>query len=146
MPFGAASRHYVDEIESLGGVFLSANSDEVVMLNALYDTLVAVEEHDLSVSAHEIDKRQFIQSIKSAGIFGKIQLFRYAGRLSPCVERATRLAPAPIPEPATAESNANGAPPVAHNQTVNTIRSTAPLRPPRLSVDVLIGDTELDSS
>src|SRR5215510_869358 len=107
MPFGAASRHYVDEIESLGGVFLSANSEEVVMLNALYDTLVAVEEHDLSVSAHEIDIRQFIQSIKNEGILGQIQLFRNAGRLSPCVERATRLAPAPIQEPTPAESSAN---------------------------------------
>jgi Cdc6-like AAA superfamily ATPase len=43
---GARSQEYVSNIEQQGGVFIHAGVDEIATLNALYDTLVEVEEHD----------------------------------------------------------------------------------------------------
>lgn len=145
MQLGAANQQHLSDFASSGGVFLFANSDEIITLNALYDTLIAVEEHDLSAGAHEIDKGQFVNSIKCKGIFRQLQLLRQAERLSPAVERAIRPAPAPVSDSITAQPAAmrNGA---STSARAGKSPAAAAQSDPGLKVDVLIGDTEIESS
>jgi hypothetical protein len=146
MQLGAVNQQHVRDFESSGGVFLFANSDEIITLNALYDTLIAVEEHDLSAGTNAIDKGQFIQSIKSKGIFGQVQLLRNAGKLSPCIDRAIRTVPAPISGSTTFQPEAmhNGS--SKSEQASKAPTTIAQDSDPGLKVDVLIGDTEIESS
>jgi hypothetical protein len=57
---GKTSKEYIEEFGRLGGVYLEGGSEEICALNAIYDTLVAIEEHDLSLGKHEFDKKQFV--------------------------------------------------------------------------------------
>ena len=61
---GDKGQEYVETFQEMGGVYLPAGGGEVSLLNAIYDTLVAIEEHDLSIGKHEIDKRQFVEFLK----------------------------------------------------------------------------------
>ena len=54
---GDKGREYVAAFEGMGNVFLNAGEDEISALNAIYDTLVAIEEHDLSIGTHEVDNQ-----------------------------------------------------------------------------------------
>lgn len=45
----------------MGNVFLNAGNEEISLLNAVYDTLVAIEEHDLSFDKLVVDKRQYVE-------------------------------------------------------------------------------------
>src|SRR5262249_51653520 len=85
---GTTSKEYIEEFGRLGGVYLNVGSDEICALNAIYDALVAIEEQDLSVGKHEIDKKQFVQYLRSEGTCRRTQLFRTAAAHSPCVGRA----------------------------------------------------------
>jgi hypothetical protein len=97
---GKMSKEYIEEFGSLGGVFLNVGSEEVCALNAIYDTLVAIEEHDLSLGKHEIDKKQFVQYLRSEGTCRRTQLFRAAATRSPCVGRAVgNAAESSVPQP-----------------------------------------------
>ena len=64
----------------MGGTFLTIGSDESAKLNAIYDAFVAVEEHDLSIGKYEIDKKQFVEHLRSQAILRKAQTFKAAGR------------------------------------------------------------------
>ena len=72
---GKVSKEYIDEFERLGGAYLNVGSDEICVLNAIYETLVAIEEHDLSIGKHEIDKKQFVQFLRTEGTCRRTQLF-----------------------------------------------------------------------
>lgn len=85
---GKISQEHIEEFGRLGGVYLNVGSDEICALNAIYDTLVAIEEHDLSLGNHHIDKKQFIQYLRSEGTCRRTQLFPAAANRSPCVGRA----------------------------------------------------------
>jgi hypothetical protein len=88
---GIKGREYVSAFEEMGHVFLSAGEGEISALNALYDTLVAIEEHDISIGAHEVDKRQFVGFLKGEGSGRKPQLLRSAAQLSGTFARALGL-------------------------------------------------------
>jgi hypothetical protein len=128
--------------------------DEITSLNTLYDTLVAVEEHDLSVGSHEIDKQQFVQFLKSEGFCEQTQFFRNSARLLKCIERAIRPVTGATPDQIAEvrrttvtfdTSDRMHAPgPLYH--------STSPSPPQRLRTtdhlfaQLVIGDTDVDSS
>ncbi|HEX6986304.1 MAG TPA: hypothetical protein VF170_13060, partial [Planctomycetaceae bacterium] len=76
------SQEYLAELEARGGRVVYAGADEVTALNALYDALIAVEEHDLSVGSVEIDKEQFVRHLRAEGVCLRTELFRRAGALS----------------------------------------------------------------
>lgn len=40
-------------------------------LNSVYETLVAVEEHDLTVGQHEIDKRQIVTYLRNERVLNR---------------------------------------------------------------------------
>lgn len=86
---GAKSQEYLDDVQENGGAYVQAEIDEITLLNAIYDTIVAIEEHDLSIGSHEIDKRQFVEYLRSNNVFRRMQLFRQAGRLSEIIGHAT---------------------------------------------------------
>ena len=73
---GTKGQEYLETLQEMGGVYLPAGSSEVSLLNAIYDTLVAIEEHDLSIGKHEIDKKQFVEFLKSDGVGRRTQLLR----------------------------------------------------------------------
>src|SRR4051794_15651650 len=90
----------------MGGVYLNVGNEEICALNAIYDTLVAIEEHDLSLGKHEIDKKQFVHYLRSEGTCRRTQYFRAAASRSNPVARAvgggaeaTASTPAPSTQP-----------------------------------------------
>jgi hypothetical protein len=158
---GARSQEYIEELANRGGVFIQAGVDEITSLNALYDTVVAVEEHDLSVGSHEIDKPQFVQFLRSEGLCGKTQFFRNAYWQTGFMARALGSVPSVFPAPRpqgqevkpAARKDATNKQPEPRQQT--TAARTRPLPPPSqrqpIQADtslaqVVIGDTVLDST
>jgi hypothetical protein len=150
---GKTSQAYIEEFGRLGGVYLNVGSEEICPLNAIYDTLVAIEEHDLSLGKYEIDKKQFVQFLRNEGTCRRTQLFRAAAQRSGCVGRAVGN----VTESQLTQRRppAQQIPPISEKPVspthVNPLRGwgghpqPSAGRPP-LPVEVLLGDTELDSA
>ena len=85
---------YLHEFQRHKGSYLSINIDEYAFLNALYDTLVAIEEHNLSIGTYEVTKEDFVQFIKRSGFARQSQLFRTAARVTTCFEQVLDPCPA----------------------------------------------------
>lgn len=77
---GERSLEHLSDSQAKGAIYVQAGQDEITCLNAVYDTLVAVEEHDLTVGDHEIDKRQVVGFLRNERVLSKTELFRNAGR------------------------------------------------------------------
>ena len=159
---GKTSKEYIEEFTNLGGVFLNVGGEEICALNAIYDTLVAIEEHDLSLGKHEIDKKQFVQYLRNEGSCRRTQLFRAAAQRSRCMGRAVGNAPGPsTPKPAQpppASPPTNG-PPLASpgespgKPSISPKQGPGPAKKTESSsdgagvpVEVVLGDTDLDSA
>ncbi|WP_435017952.1 hypothetical protein TA3x_005575 [Tundrisphaera sp. TA3] len=160
---GDKGREYVEAFEAMGNVYLNAGGDEISALNAIYDTLVAIEEHDLSIGTHEVDKRQFVEFLRGEGIARNTRLLRSAAQLSGCFARAigqVDLQPktngqTSVQTPPTPPRKPGGPPlslPRAKAESPRTrgaelakahpeVAGTSPAVP----IEVVIGDTELDS-
>jgi hypothetical protein len=151
---GPKSKEYVEEFERMGGAYLHVGGDEIGPLNAIYDTLVAVEEHDLSIGKHQIDKKQLVQFLRSEGTCRRTQLFRAAASRSACLARAVGIGtepPAPGPQPAggpngtwTDGKPSPPAPPKPARGSAKAARR--PDATPAVPAGVLLGNTELESS
>lgn len=160
---GRTSKEYIEEFGNLGGVFLNVGGEEICALNAIYDTLVAIEEHDLSLGKHEIDKRQFVQYLRNEGTCRRTQLFRTAAQRSGCVGRAVGTAygastPQPVQPPRPTVPPMNGPRPPSSSESPRNLpvppkQGPAPVKKAEASagdagvpVEVVLGDTELDSA
>ncbi|MEW4529993.1 topoisomerase DNA-binding C4 zinc finger domain-containing protein [Maioricimonas sp. JC845] len=82
---GPRSQEHLSEVESQGGVLIHAGEDEISCLNAVYETLVAIEEHDLTVGQHEIDKRHLVGFLRNEGTLSRTDFFRHAGHQLPAL-------------------------------------------------------------
>ena len=169
-PAGKKTADNLAELERLGGVVLLAKSDEtpganeLAVLNALYDTLVAIEERDLSIGNHCIDKRQFAQWVRTEGAARRSQYLRSAAVQFPPLERVlgARLMPdahvdirprGPHPAP---PNNGSERPPATTAKTAPSVAgvtgagpsapgSTPPVSGPPPSVlaaDVIVGSRD----
>lgn len=149
---GKASQQYINEFERLGGAYLNAGSDEICILDAIYDALVAIEEHDLTLGKHEIDEKQFVQYLRTEGSCRRTQLFRAAANRSADVARAVGASaepaapdpPLPPAPPAPDQSHKPGPAVKDERPPAKAARPTA--QRPAVSVQVLLGDAELDSA
>lgn len=151
---GKTSKEYIEAFERLGGVYLNVGSDEICAINAIYDTLVAIEEHDLSLGKHEIDKNQFVHYLRTEGTCRRTQLFRAAATRSSCFGRVIGSS-IDLVEPRPEPPRPPPIPPVGGRPT-----STSPAQADRpipkatqnvkaelaVPVEVLLGDTDLDSA
>ncbi|RUL84647.1 AAA family ATPase [Tautonia sociabilis] len=169
---GSKGQEYVETIQEMGGIYLPAGGDELSLLNAIYDALVDIEQHDLSIGTHEIDQRQFVEFLRDKGLCRRSQLLRHAAKLSEAFARAigeTHPTPAPNGSPssqATAPpSSSNTAPtasgtvPSGSPSRENRSQESAPKRTPPppagrieaaepvppVPIEVVVGDTILDS-
>ena len=151
---GKTSQQHIEEFERLGGAYLNVGSDEVCVLNAIYDALVAIEEHDLSLGKHQIDKKQFVQYLRTEGLCRGTQLFRAAATRSGCLARAIGISPelaatslTTPPAPPNPPPNGSRKPsdPMKRDRTPAKPAQTA-ASPPAVPVQVLLGDTDLDSA
>ncbi|GIX04297.1 MAG: hypothetical protein KatS3mg114_0166 [Planctomycetaceae bacterium] len=146
---GKASQQYIAEFEQMGGAYLNVGSDEICALNAVYDALVAIEEHDLSLGKHEIDKKQFVQFLRSEGSCRRTQLFRAAASRFPCVARAVGISSEPAPAKLTPrpspDQSRKTVPPVKTERAPANPAQAIPARP-AIPVQVLLGDTVVDSA
>lgn len=79
---GPRSQELLDEAVERGAVLVEAGVDEITCLNAAYEMLVAVEEHDLCVGNHVIDMRQFVEFVKSERVLSRTNFYRHAGKFS----------------------------------------------------------------
>ena len=150
---GAKSQEHLEDAQAKGASYVQAGQDEMTCINAVYDTLVAVEEHDLTVGDHEIDKRQIVGFLRNERILSRTELFRHAGRHCPLLAEVvgvegpqsnsvSNLSPAPIvPHQATPPQGL-----LAKPSQVSPAKSPTPLISPQKSkVEIVIGDDVLDS-
>ena len=169
---GSKGQDYVESFQEMGGVYLPSGGNEVSLLNALYDTLVAIEEHDLSIGKHEIDKKQFVEFLKCDGAGRKSQMLRSAAALSDAFARAVgvdrpesnptvplQAPPLPLQAPTKdgpkptkvavkkpkANPNAAAKPSQKLNPTSPVTKAKSVESAPIVPVRVVVGDTELDS-
>lgn len=147
-PLGAKGKEYVEELERMGGSFLYVGSDECATLNAVYDTLVAIEEHDLSIGTHEVDKRQFVEYMRHHGTCRRTQLYRTAAHRSTLFAYAVGISGAKAdPSGGRTEPYSpylNEASVTATSAPAVTTGAVTGLSNGDLRADVVIGDTELD--
>ena len=146
-PLGARGKEYAEELERMGGVFLYVGGDESATLNAIYDTLVSIEEHDLSIGTHEVDKKQFVEYMRHHGTCRRSHLLRTAASCSTLFANAvgiiTRQADAPSHRHESVTQNrgtVSEAPAIP--QSTGDVRKL--LAETQLNADVVIGDTHLD--
>jgi len=107
---GSRGQEYLDAFEKMGGVYLLADGEEVSLLNAIYDTLVAIEEHDLAIGAYKIDKAQFVEFLRSEGLGHRTRLLRSAATPSDAFARAigmNRPAPGSLNPPPSSRPTAS---------------------------------------
>ncbi|MCB9925598.1 MAG: hypothetical protein H6822_25835 [Planctomycetaceae bacterium] len=75
-PLGPRCREYVDDIQAEGAEYIMADLDEIALLQGIYDVLVAIEEHDVTIGSHEVDKGQLVRFLNAHNIYRRSQLFR----------------------------------------------------------------------
>lgn len=148
---GVKSQQHLDQVQARGAAVVQAGIDEIRCINAVYETLVAVEEHDLTVRMHEVDKRQLVGFLQNDRVLNKTEFFRHAGRFCP-----------PLGLIVAGSDNSVAVPPLTPTPTPTTkspaavrvgSKPTRPMAPgPRETssnhhpvVDVVIGDDTLDS-
>jgi hypothetical protein len=150
---GAKSQEHLEEAQAKGASYVQAGQDEMTCINAVYDTLVAVEEHDLTVGEHEIDKRQIVGFLRNERVLSRTEFFRHAGRHYPPLAEVVGvegpqsrsvsdppLAPT-IPHQVIPPQRPPSKPPQSSPE-----KSPAPPIPPKKSmVEIVIGDDVLDS-
>lgn len=150
---GAKSQEHLDKAQTKGASFVQAGQDEMTCINAVYESLVAVEEHDLTVGDHEINKRQIVAYLRNERVLNRTEFFRHAARHCPPLaevvcgeERATISVSAP-PTQAALQRNA-----IAPHRVESTPRPSSPSITPKGSnspqkafVEIVIGDDVLDS-
>lgn len=149
-PLGVRSLEHVKDVQKLGAIYIEAGQDEITLLNAIYETLVATEEHDLTIRGHEIDKKQLVGFLQNERILNRTELYRNAGRSFGPLSEVTGF-----PGNGKTQSPGDGTDVIEKidkllgKKTVKRTPSKKPLEPPpppRSMVDVLIGDDTLDSS
>lgn len=149
--FGAKSQEHLDEALAKGAAFVQAGQDEMTCINAVYDTLVAVEEHDLTVGDLEIDKLQIVGFLRNERVLSRTELFRHAGRHCPALAEVVGLNEQqlnPTPKPATTVPPQIVTPPkasVSQPQSPLPRPPKTPVLPRKSMVDIVIGDDVLDS-
>ena len=150
---GPRSQEHLDEAQLKGASYIQAGQHEMTCLNAVYDTFVAVEEHDLAIGDHEIDKLQVVGFLRNGRVLSRTDLFRNAGRLYPPLAEIVGL---DLPQ----STFAPGAPtdPQVQRQPAQTVKTPVhagvsqpptPLHQRNASrkplVEIIIGDDVLDS-
>jgi hypothetical protein len=136
----------LDEARERGGILVEAGIDEITFLNAVYETLVAVEEHNLCVGNHEIDPRQYVAFLKAERLLVRSDLYRHAATFNGPLADAIGASLRPN-EPSLAVIEATPAEQAckSHLDTtseteVTTWHDTALLLPSSRIADVIIGD------
>jgi len=82
------AREYLDEFERCKGHYVNITADEYVLLNAFYDLLVAIEEHNLSIGTCKLSSEHFSQYLTQSGIARRSLLLRAIGTSCYCLEHA----------------------------------------------------------
>ncbi len=154
---GPRSQEHLDEAQQSGASYVQASQDEMIRLNSIYETLVAVEEHDLTVGPHEIDKRQVIAFLENERVLAQTELIRQAVKYCPklastvTIDGRQSAPPNNASQPSVIASPVNPAkqtpqpatPPVAHTAAQPAAKLAVP--DDRPLVNVLVGDDTLDS-
>lgn len=145
---GPKGREYIQTFASLGGTFITVGSDESARINALYDTLVSIEEHDLSIGKHEVDKRQFVEHLRSRAVLRRTETFRTAGRAA-FFSRAVGDAPLTTAGlPSTPQSGGGALHSLDVTRVVQPGERALAIKPEAMdggfNVDVLIGSDDRD--
>lgn len=148
---GAKSQEHLEEAQAKEACFVQAGQDEMTCLNSVYETLVAVEEHDLTVGQHEIDKRQIVAYLRNERVLNRTEFFRHAGRYFPplaeivCGDSQSSTPTVVLPQKPTLPS------PTVQPQKL-TIKSAPPVKQPspqnslqKSMVEIVIGDDMLES-
>ena len=150
---GAKSQEHLDEAQEKGASYVQAGQDEITCINAVYDTMVAVEEHDLTVGDHEIDKRQIVGFLQNERILSKTELFRHAGRLCPPMAEVIGV---DCPQSTSVPISSAGPPvhrtvtssPLPKTKTPHSLQASPPkpvFSVEKPMVEIVVGDDVLDS-
>lgn len=150
---GTKSQEHLDEAQAKGAIYVQAGQDEMTCLNAVYDTLVAVEEHDLTVGDHEIDKRQVVGFLRNERVLSKTELFRHAGRHCPPLAEIVGLdgsQPKPVPKETISQPDRHDGTrpqePAVTRSVPQPTKKTQPITPAEKAiVEVVVGDDVLNS-
>lgn len=101
---GKKSHEYIDEFTTNGGFFRELDQEETAFVNAVYDTLIAIEEYDMTLDSHQVDKREFVDYLLSTGELDNHEFFRTTFDLLPSLKTmVVSPPPAAPPVPDTSE-------------------------------------------
>jgi Cdc6-like AAA superfamily ATPase len=149
---GQKGQEHLDEARSRGSTYVEAGQDEMTCLNAVYETFVAAEEHDLSVAEHEIEKRQVVAFLRHNQVLSKTELFRHASKMSQPLAQAVGLT---MPEPAPHQPQRNTQEIQNKSRSTQPEAVTSPPSPfnrlkavtptPKQMADIVLGDDVLNS-
>jgi len=146
---GTKSLQHLDEARKSGAKYIEAGLDEIVCLNAVYETMTAIEEHDLTVGLHEIDKRQLVGFLRNERVLSRTESFRQIGRHLSELAEIVGIDSSPISTQPQNRIESKLAPnqPSAPQNASRASMSIVVAPPPvaQSIVEVLIGDDVLDS-
>ena len=150
---GAKSQEHLDTAQAKGASYVQAGQDEITCINAVYDTLVAVEEHDLTVGDHEIDKRQIVAYLRNERVLSRTELFRHAGRHCPPLaevvggegQTSGLVSTPPLTPTPSSQSQSRQTLGARTPESLPTKSPTPRISPQKSIAEIVIGDDVLDS-
>jgi len=98
---GPRGQEYLDSLMAWGSVMVWADKDEIVTINALYDTLVAVEQRDLAIEQRRIEPSDLVAYWQNSDLLLRSELFRCLAEVFPFLlpnakmNTLPRIAPGP---------------------------------------------------
>ena len=83
----------LDDYTNQKGGYLQLTRGDFGLLNAIYEIFVAIEEHDLTIGTHKIDKREFVRFLREHRTARESQFLKLAAARFPPLCRALDAGP-----------------------------------------------------
>lgn len=85
------SAELIDTLSRNKNIIQCLTRGEFGLLNAIYQTLVAIEEHDLTIGSRAVDKREFVRYIRGTQAVSNLSFMRQAAIKFPPLDRAMNV-------------------------------------------------------
>ena len=85
---GAGSLENIEQFKISGGTFYEIDYEESVFINAIYDTLIAIEESDMILHSHKVEKEEFIDYLFTRDEFFKYPVFKQIFKVLPSLDQS----------------------------------------------------------
>jgi len=95
---GERSRENIELYKQSGGMFYKLDLEESIFINAIYDTLIAIEESDMTLHSYKVSKQEFIDYLFAQREFSKCCVFQRIFEILPSLGKSNSHFPSSLQE------------------------------------------------